>query len=328
MSWHLKNKDASQGEVFSAVLSGLVEEMADLLIISEDGESVFCSRILFSIFSKTLRDILQTCITSDMPGISLPVSAGSMRSLVTVLVEGRAISDNREDLMGVSAAARLLGIDFKELQIGTKNVKSSSHFQRNLDDKDLSHVQTPLEVVDEECLAVCGSKVSKEVRDEQKEITRTPSSTENDVLSPPAEKLYHCEKCNKHFPDEKYLTLHKHMKHSTKMESNVHCKECREIFSSGTALADHMVLHTCHICKTIFRKPAQLNVHMKSHVNFKTNLDKAFQCDFCEKSFKQMKNLKSHSVSHSEEKPFACEMCGRPFKRLSDLKKHKMKSCM
>ena len=125
MSWYLENKDGRQEDIFSAVLSGLVEQEADMVIISEDGESIFCSRILFSIFSNTLRDIFQTCFISDMPRISLPISAGSVRSLITVLVEGRAVSANREDLMGVPAAAKLLDIDFKELQIGTKSILTS-----------------------------------------------------------------------------------------------------------------------------------------------------------------------------------------------------------
>ena len=327
MSLYLENKDDRQEDVFSAVLSVLVEEEADMVIISEDGESIFCSRILFSIFSKTLRDILQTCIISDMPRISLPMSAGSIRSLITVLIEGRAVSSNREDLMGVPAAANLLDIDFKELQIGTKNVNNSSHFKNILEIDGLALGQTECEVADEECSKESGIQVSKEVMEKQTEIITNSKYVENDILSLTAKKRNHCEKCNKHFPDEKYLTLHKHMKHYTKMDSNVHCKECKEIFSSGTELADHMVLHTCHVCKTIFRQLAQLKVHMESHGRFITNVDYAYQCDFCEKSFKQIKYLKSHMVVHSGEKPFACNVCGRPFKRRNEMKKHKIKSC-
>ena len=90
--------------------------------------------------------------------------------------------------------------------------------------------------------------------EKETEIITASNYVENDILSLPAKKLNHCEKCNKHFPDEKYLTLHKHMKHSTKMDSNVHCKECKEIFSSGTALAAY-----------IFQNSAHLNVHKESH---------------------------------------------------------------
>ena len=95
-----------------------------------------------------------------------------------------------------------------------------------------------------------------------------------------------------------------------------------------------MVLHTCNVCKTIFPKPVQLKIHVESHSEentfkeYQINSDKTFQCSHCERSFKQIKYLKSHSLSHSDAKPFTCDVCGGTFKRINEMKRHKVKSCV
>ena len=95
MNCLIENKAVEQEHVLPGLLRGLVEEEADLLIITEDGESIFTSKILFSIFSKTLRDVFLDSRTSDMTRISLPMSSASVRNLIKLLVEGFVISDRQ-----------------------------------------------------------------------------------------------------------------------------------------------------------------------------------------------------------------------------------------
>jgi uncharacterized Zn-finger protein len=45
------------------------------------------------------------------------------------------------------------------------------------------------------------------------------------------------------------------------------------------------------------------------------------KCDECGQYFTRLHNLKSHLLTHSQEKPFICQECGHKFRRLHDLKR-------
>jgi DNA-directed RNA polymerase subunit RPC12/RpoP len=46
------------------------------------------------------------------------------------------------------------------------------------------------------------------------------------------------------------------------------------------------------------------------------------KCTHCSQEFTRHHNLKSHLLTHSQEKPYACEECDSKFRRLHDLKRH------
>jgi DNA-directed RNA polymerase subunit M/transcription elongation factor TFIIS len=45
------------------------------------------------------------------------------------------------------------------------------------------------------------------------------------------------------------------------------------------------------------------------------------KCQECGQYFTRLHNLKSHLLTHSQEKPFICQTCGHKFRRLHDLKR-------
>jgi hypothetical protein len=49
---------------------------------------------------------------------------------------------------------------------------------------------------------------------------------------------------------------------------------------------------------------------------------KKHQCPYCLTEFTRHHNLKSHLLTHSQEKPFVCSTCQSRFRRLHDLKRH------
>ncbi len=63
---------------------------------------------------------------------------------------------------------------------------------------------------------------------------------------------------------------------------------------------------------------------LRAHETLATALQTArnFKCPQCEKSFKTNRDLKQHSIVHSQTKNFECPKCGKLFKTNRDLQSH------
>lgn len=53
-----------------------------------------------------------------------------------------------------------------------------------------------------------------------------------------------------------------------------------------------------------------------------TSTPRKHKCPYCATDFTRHHNLKSHLLTHSQEKPFVCSTCQARFRRLHDLKRH------
>ena len=62
--------------------------------------------------------------------------------------------------------------------------------------------------------------------------------------------------------------------------------------------------------------------NLQNHMSIHTN-EKPYECDVCEKRFRQSGGLKSHMRIHTNEKPYECGVCEKRFTQASNLKRHK-----
>lgn len=58
------------------------------------------------------------------------------------------------------------------------------------------------------------------------------------------------------------------------------------------------------------------------HESPRSPSNKKHRCPYCETEFTRHHNLKSHLLTHSQEKPYVCSTCQSRFRRLHDLKRH------
>ncbi|KAK3086867.1 hypothetical protein FSP39_024636 [Pinctada imbricata] len=138
---------------------------------------------------------------------------------------------------------------------------------------------------------------------------------------------YGCQFCNQAFPRLRYLKIHEQI-HIDQLPFR--CEHCSRRFRHKRSLDRHVKLHNgekkykCGDCSAAFVRSDHLKVHQKTH----GNLEEAFRCILCGKSFGSMALLTSHVVTHDMTteniQRFNCSKCQGTFPTQSELNSHMM----
>ena len=120
----------------------------------------------------------------------------------------------------------------------------------------------------------------------------------------------------------------------------VRCILCEETFTKIELLREHSLMHaeqpdpvdddddkkkkeaTCHLCTTC-DIPFRTRIQLDRHCRMMHESIKRYQCDKCDRKFKNKANYGYHLLVHTGEKPYVCEKCNRAFRRPDHLRGHK-----
>ena len=58
---------------------------------------------------------------------------------------------------------------------------------------------------------------------------------------------------------------------------------------------------------------------MRIHTN-----ENPYECDFCDKVFRDSSDLKKHVRTHTNERPYECDVCEKRFRQSHHLQSHKL----
>ena len=112
------------------------------------------------------------------------------------------------------------------------------------------------------------------------------------------------------------------------IQENFKCEICDNNFSTNMSKTQHIKnVHgklkkfSCNVCKKHFGKKETLSFYIR---NYHQEGPRNFKCVFCEKSYTQSGNLKTHiKTVHEGQRNYKCDLCEKCFTESGTLKIHK-----
>eukprot|EP00092_Neocalanus_flemingeri_P008419 GFUD01009075.1.p1 GENE.GFUD01009075.1~~GFUD01009075.1.p1 ORF type:complete len:523 (+),score=91.26 GFUD01009075.1:175-1569(+) len=138
-------------------------------------------------------------------------------------------------------------------------------------------------------------------------------------------KTFPCDICGKNLINQKGLTSHKRVIHSSEY-GKLACNVCGKLCATKVSLGDHVkAVHegafkcSCHICGKVLHNKAVLKKHIKAiHENIRNH-----KCDHCDYKSISNQGLQKHVDSYHLGIKHECEDCNQLFSNKYALETHK-----
>lgn len=133
------------------------------------------------------------------------------------------------------------------------------------------------------------------------------------------EVKFKCKTCKKEFASHYRLHAHEFIMHDSQ---NAICDICGKTVKNKEYIRRHMFQHAkapCEICQKLIS-----NLTIKRHLIDMHTERLMVECEFCQKTYRDGRNLKIHVNLMHSAKPilFKCKICGHTSKSRSNLKLH------
>jgi len=336
MAYKLEHVPSDHVAVLVETMHKWSNSQPDVYIISKEGHKIYTHKLLVSFYSPTLGNILRAGLTNDMPGVSIPASSNSIVNLLKVLATGISISNDKGDLLAVSKAAEAMNIEIENWQIGvknrgvTKNVKNESKSSLKALKKSIEK-KVPYQSLDQGVsenfeekkypCADCGKQFGRKDHLNRHALTHSGAS-------------YPCDICGSSFKRTDGLKAHLLKVHDTELiEEDVKIKVENESEHSpneldGEGQQERNLNDNKQIGDQIYgvsslNEDRQKNGNMTSEPTDSPSCESEskYNCNQCEKVFKNPQHLKRHEAVHSGVK-FSCIVCPSSFSRKDKLNAH------
>ena len=296
-----------------------------LKIICSDGV-IFCDRILFILWSKHWREILEP--QEETSVLIFPdVTQSTMKLLIELLKAGdiRGLESNFENFFE-------LALDFfSDLPGGFSNFETS---EKSFDVKaqSIKNIRSKFKTLRKLTCEFCVSTfASKQSKDRHIENCHQPK------------KVHKCSQCKLVFKSKEGLLTHRKTKHEN-VKFNI-CHICDVRFTNAANLKRHLKTkhdredYTCLTCKKVFKSRSKLEKHQTdlSHPPNETLEKKKLSCSMCDFTTSRKDSLLRHKrLIHQlyrkdftaiedtleEDGKWTCSKCDQTFTSLVEIEGH------
>merc|ERR1712129_685073 len=229
----LKNKLENHFDVLLDSVKNCSNEEPDILIITEEGNKIFTQRLLLHLYSPMMTSALAAVPPSVVSAISLPVSSKALLNFLTVLTTGIAVSEDTQDLLDIRVAAKIIGVDCENFQIGVKKKKVSSWNKSESNQDNLASKSESPKISKDDDINSTDFETHENVKEEPENITKPKEERDDKVMTSGSKK---CE-CGKQFSTNEKLARHALVHTGIKP---FECQHCQKAFSRKDKLKEHI----------------------------------------------------------------------------------------
>ena len=225
----IENDQDFQHQLVEYILQQLDSLEPDLILRSEDGETVSTNKRFLGFFSPMMTIVSNDLKDHDVVTVLLPYDIGNVNDVIRYLKTGK-ISSSREDLEKVCELMICLGIPVDDAEIIERTKKSQIIKRKQYKPRQNRTIQ----IKDDPTL---------EEKSYQKEDVRVEVTDEYVFVDPNSRKLkkmHTCDICDKTFSRSYQLKQHK-VVHSEVRKFK--CSECYKTFKTKAVLYNHKGVH-------------------------------------------------------------------------------------